>query len=113
MGQAQVLEEVIVTAQKPAECLRDVYTANQLARNHYHQQDADSWALFGQGTFNLRDDMRLSIGLRYTEEEKEVVSTQFVSDDLTGLDIPTDNYQEPGRLAPGPFPCVPGQPIEA
>lgn len=149
------------------------YNANQLARNHYHQQDAESWALFGQGTFNLRDDLRLSIGLRYTEEEKEVVSTQFVSDDLTGIGTPTDNYfallieatnfnsypfdfrekrktdkwipsinlqwdvtpdsmlyasftqgfksggftdaddQEPGQLAPGAFPCAPGQPIEA
>tara|TARA_R100000900_G_scaffold39187_1_gene32240 strand:- start:7804 stop:8919 length:1116 start_codon:yes stop_codon:yes gene_type:complete len=129
--------------------------------------------VFGQGTFNLRDDLRVSIGLRYTEEEKDVVSTQFVSDDLTGLGTPTDNYfalqieatnfnsypfdfredrktdkwipsinvqwdvtpdsmlyasfsqgfksggftdaddQEPGQLAPGSFPCVPGQPLEA
>ena len=68
------------------------YPANQLARNHYHQQDSESWALFGQGTFNLRDDLRLTLGLRYTEEKKDVVSTQFVSDDLTGLDNPTENY---------------------
>ena len=68
------------------------YTANQLARNHYHQQDGESWALFGQGTFNLRDDLRVTVGLRYTEETKDVVSTQFVSDDLTGIGNPTDNY---------------------
>ncbi|MBA6414372.1 TonB-dependent receptor [Parahaliea sp. F7430] len=68
------------------------YSANQLARNHYHQQDSESWALFGQGTFNLRDDLRVSLGLRYTEDKKDVVSRQFVSDDLTGVGVPSDNY---------------------
>lgn len=68
------------------------YNANQLARNHRFEQDTDSWAIFGQGTFNLRDDLRLTLGLRYTEETKEVQSSQFISDDITGLDNRTDNF---------------------
>tara|TARA_R110000823_G_scaffold307678_5_gene430969 strand:+ start:3240 stop:5303 length:2064 start_codon:yes stop_codon:yes gene_type:complete len=68
------------------------YNANQLARNHRFEQDTDSWAIFGQGTFNLRDDLRLTLGLRYTEETKEVKSSQFISDDITGIDNRTDNF---------------------
>jgi outer membrane receptor protein involved in Fe transport len=67
------------------------YPANQVARNHYYQLDSDSWALFAQGTFNIRDDFRVTLGLRYTEETKDVVSSQFLSDDLTGLGAPSDN----------------------
>jgi outer membrane receptor protein involved in Fe transport len=36
-------------------------------------QDSDSWAVFGQGTWHLRDDLRLNAGIRYTDEEKTVV----------------------------------------
>jgi outer membrane receptor protein involved in Fe transport len=69
-----------------------LYTANQLARNHAFELDTDSWAVFGQGTFNLRDDLRLTVGLRYAEETKDVESSQFISDDLTGIDQRTDNF---------------------
>lgn len=68
------------------------YTANQIARNHYYKLDSDSFAVFGQGTFNLSDRFRVTLGLRYTEEDKDVVSTQFLSDDLTGIGTPSDNY---------------------
>ena len=68
------------------------YTANQLARNHKFELDTDSWAIFGQGTFNLREDLRLTLGLRYTDETKEVESSQFISDDLTGIDQRSDNF---------------------
>lgn len=69
-----------------------LYPANQLARNHKFKLDTDSWAVFAQGTFNLRDDLRLTLGLRYTDETKEVESSQFISDDLTGIGTRTDNY---------------------
>ncbi len=68
------------------------YTANQIARNHYYNLESDSYAVFGQGTFNLSDTLRLTLGLRYTEEDKEVISSQFLSDDLTGIDNPSDNF---------------------
>ncbi|WP_116369122.1 TonB-dependent receptor [Parahaliea mediterranea] len=68
------------------------YTANQIARNHYYKLDSDSYAIFGQGTFNLTDTFRVTLGVRYTEENKDVVSSQFLSDDLTGIDNPSDNF---------------------
>jgi len=33
-------------------------------------QDTDSWAVFGQATWHLRDDLHLNAGIRYTDEEK-------------------------------------------
>ncbi|MEP0200688.1 MAG: TonB-dependent receptor [Halioglobus sp.] len=68
------------------------YSSNQVARNHNYQLDSESWALFAQGTFNLSDTLRLTLGVRYTEETKDVTSTQFLSDLNTGLDNPSDNY---------------------
>lgn len=34
-------------------------------------QDTQSWAIFGQGTWNLGDTLRMTLGIRYTEEEKQ------------------------------------------
>jgi outer membrane receptor protein involved in Fe transport len=43
------------------------------------QQDTDTLAVFAQGTWNISDDWRLTLGARYTEEEKtldrEVIPT--------------------------------------
>ncbi len=68
-----------------------LYSANQIARSHAYQLDSDSWAVFGQGTFNISDSFRVTVGLRYTEENKEVETSQFLSDDNTGLDTPSLN----------------------
>jgi iron complex outermembrane recepter protein len=38
-----------------------------------YDQDTEVWSVFGQGTFNFSEDWRLTLGLRYTDEEKEVV----------------------------------------
>ena len=35
-------------------------------------QDTTSWAVFGQGTLELSEDIRVSVGLRYTEDEKDL-----------------------------------------
>lgn len=67
------------------------YTANQIARNHHYQLDSDSWAAFFQGTVNISDTLRLTMGLRYTEESKDVVSQQYLADDLTGIATPSTN----------------------
>jgi len=68
------------------------YTADQIRRTHQYELDSNSWALFAQGTFNLSDRLRLTLGLRYTEETKDVKSSQFLSDDITGLNVASDNY---------------------
>ena len=62
-----------------------VYTANQTSRNHAFKQDTDSWALFAQGTYDLTDALRLTVGVRYTEEEKDAISDQKLGDSLCGL----------------------------
>ena len=67
------------------------YSANQIARSHAYQLDSDSWAVFGQGTFNISDSFRVTVGLRYTEENKEVDTSQFLSDSNTGLSTPSLN----------------------
>jgi outer membrane receptor protein involved in Fe transport len=68
------------------------YGPNQIARNRFYQLESESWALFGQGTFNFTDRLRLTVGVRYTEETKDVVSRQYLSDINTGLGAPSDNY---------------------
>lgn len=39
--------------------------------------DSDSWAVFGQGTYNITDQLSLTIGLRYTEDTKNYLPDQF------------------------------------
>jgi outer membrane receptor protein involved in Fe transport len=68
------------------------YPAQQAGRNHKYELDSDSWAVFAQGTFNLSDAWRVTLGIRYTEENKDVTSVQFLSDDLTGMGAPSNNF---------------------
>ncbi len=56
------------------------YSSNQISRNHDFNQKTESWALFAQGTFDITDRLRLTAGLRYTEEEKEATSRQRLGD---------------------------------
>ncbi len=46
-----------------------------------YDNGAESWAVFGQGTFELTDTFRLSAGIRYTEDEKDVdgISDTFIT----------------------------------
>ena len=55
----------------------------ELPRARPFEQDTTSYAAFGQLRFEPTDRLTLSAGLRYTNEEKEVVTSQ------SGLDIPT------------------------
>ncbi|MGB0765130.1 MAG: TonB-dependent receptor, partial [Luminiphilus sp.] len=56
------------------------YSSNQIARNHSFNQETESWALFAQGTYDITDALRLTVGLRYTEEEKDARSYQLLGD---------------------------------
>jgi outer membrane receptor protein involved in Fe transport len=69
-----------------------LYGPEQFGRNHIYELDSDSWAVFAQGTFNLSDTLRVTLGLRYTEEEKEVQSDQFLSDTITGIGEPSNSF---------------------
>jgi len=68
------------------------YFSDQLARNHVYELDSDSWAVFFQGTFNFTDTFRATFGVRYTEEDKDVVSRQYLADSIQGYDTPNNNF---------------------
>ena len=36
------------------------------------EQDADSWSVFFEGTYNISDTFRITTGLRYSEDDKEM-----------------------------------------
>jgi iron complex outermembrane receptor protein len=40
-------------------------------------QESDSWAIFGQGTWNATDALRFTLGLRYNEETKDLNKETF------------------------------------
>ncbi len=42
---------------------------------HY---DADSWAVFAQGTWHFNDKLDLTFGLRYTEDTRDYLPDQFI-----------------------------------
>jgi iron complex outermembrane receptor protein len=44
-------------------------SASQLS----YEQDTQVWSLFGQGTLELNERWRLTLGLRYTDEEKDAI----------------------------------------
>ena len=38
----------------------------------FFNQDAESWSIFAEGTYNLSDTLRVTAGLRYSEDKKEI-----------------------------------------
>ena len=62
------------------------YGANQFSRNHEFDQKTDSFAFFAQGTYEISDTLRMTLGLRYTEEEKDATSVQKLGDSNCGID---------------------------
>ena len=51
------------------------YTAGQAARDNY-RQDSDSFALFTNNSYKLTDQLEITAGVRYTQEDKELLSVQ-------------------------------------
>jgi len=60
---------------------------------------AESWALFGEGYYDVNKDLKLTVGLRYTEEEKEVESRVVSPLSYLGLlsGNPADTSLESGK----------------
>ena len=57
--------------------------------------DAESWAIFGQGTYSFSDQWSISGGIRYTDESKDVRHAQ-VGDPL-GILLPTTDVRNLSR----------------
>jgi outer membrane receptor protein involved in Fe transport len=60
------------------------------------QQDTDSWALFTHNTWNVTDRLGLTLGLRYTDETKDVKGT-LIADNPACLAVAAGN---PAGLGP-------------
>lgn len=58
------------------------------------EYEADSWAVFGQGTWHINDRLDLTVGLRYTEDQRDYLPDQFI---------------EVLPIGPLPVFCPPGQ----
>ncbi|MGB1140854.1 MAG: TonB-dependent receptor [Halioglobus sp.] len=52
-------------------------------------QDAETWALFGQGTYHISDAWHLTVGLRWNNEDKDATQDYVVTD--FGTTTPTTN----------------------
>lgn len=75
-----------------------------------YQYDTLSWSAFGQLDFNLTDRFTLSVGGRYTEEEKDLRADVNVNDPISTIDF--TNFGANIRL-PDPTQCIPtgGAPV--
>jgi outer membrane receptor protein involved in Fe transport len=58
---------------------------NQVGRLSAWQQETESWAVFLQGTFNITDNLSLTAGVRYTEEEKSADAQTWLNSTAQGL----------------------------
>ena len=81
-----------------------VFHQNYVAPIQNYENGGDSWAIFGQGTYDVTDTFRLNAGIRYTEDSKFVdgVSDTFVTF-CGGAPFPPPL---PNNLNPGGNPAV-------
>ena len=58
-----------------------VFQQNYASPMQNYDNGGDSWAIFGQGTFEVTDTFRLNAGIRYTEDSKfaEGISDTFIT----------------------------------
>lgn len=52
-------------------------------RNRTFQQESDTWAVFAQGTWNIGEALRVTAGLRYASEQKDVMQSVYAGDFLS------------------------------
>lgn len=76
------------------------FSAPSFTREVTGCNNSDSTAIYGQGTFNLSDDLSITVGARYTEEEK----TAYVNNTVYWSEVYPETgwvsgYTRPGDLA--------------
>ena len=70
--------------------------------NNYVTVDNDSKAVFGQGTFDVTEQIALTFGMRYTEDKKGFGYRQYISPDPFPGNIAVLALLGPPVRAPGP-----------
>ncbi|MEH6519234.1 MAG: TonB-dependent receptor [Halioglobus sp.] len=81
-----ILTQVLLGAAPPLAPL-----ANLSASQRNYEQDSDLWAVFAQVTWNINNAWRLTVGGRYTDENKEAsrIQQHVSSPGLGGSTLPT------------------------
>jgi len=74
---------------------RGALPAKVLSSHHIHDLETTSQSVFVEGTWYLNDQLSLTAGVRWSDEEKELMDSQFLASDLTG-----GNTAEAGTLNP-------------
>ena len=94
------------------ECIYvDRSSINQLAgdgHNYFRSRNVvkvRSWALFGEGYWDLRPDLRMTVGLRYTDDQK--VTTPYPSQLLMGANPDGTGGQGSGGYVSRGYPALP------
>ncbi len=60
-------------------------------RDNRFEQDSETWSVFFQGTWNMTDRFRTTVGLRYTDETKDLDKSLSLKEyDSTPIDLSTD-----------------------
>ncbi len=71
------------------------YTVDSIYRHNSLQQDAETVSAFAQAVWEINSQLRLTFGLRYAVDEKDVDKTLLTTDDNLGAlasDSDPDNY---------------------
>ncbi len=80
-------------------CVADVTAFDRAGRVSHWEQDTEAWAVFFQGTYDISDNLSLTAGFRYTEEEKAAHAKTDITAGATGLATPTQNPYVSALLA--------------
>ncbi len=80
-------------------CVPDVTAFDRVGRVSRWEQDTEAWAVFFQGTYDLTDNLSLTAGFRYTEEEKAAHAKTDLTMGATGLATPSQNPYVAALLA--------------
>ncbi len=60
------------------------FNASVIASHHLHDLVTSSQSIFAEGTFYATDKLSLTAGVRWSEDEKQLMDTQTLTSDITG-----------------------------
>lgn len=83
-----------IPTNKSASIIAAANTGARSSRVSDFEQESETWAIFGQGTWHVREDVHLTLGLRWTKETKEADRSLYITEYGTENPLPvTDpNY---------------------
>jgi len=67
-------------------------------QDSFDAQDAENWAIFAHGVYDITDRLSLTVGIRYTDDEKNALISRFNFDGTDRLPVPGFTTQ----TSPGP-----------